>query len=186
MKVIALAGLSGVGKTTFLKSLNTRDKFVHLEASKIIKLQKAALEGNIPTSEDLRLGDLDDNQKLLILGIEEIAKSDAELAVLDCHTVIDDGKELIRITSDVFKTLGVKLFVFLQGTPAKIKEHREKDSSRERPLRSEFELMEHQNVGISHTEAICAVLNIPCKILTNLQSTEMDEILENFLTVDSY
>lgn len=63
---IAFVGISGVGKSTFLKTVMSTTPFLHLEASKLIKEELALVQQQIQTSEELRTGAVLGNQELLV------------------------------------------------------------------------------------------------------------------------
>ena len=62
-QIVAFTGLSGIGKTTFLRHLAESIKFQHLTGGSLIA---AARDANPDERDALRYADLDENQRMLI------------------------------------------------------------------------------------------------------------------------
>ncbi|WP_149541214.1 ATP-binding protein [Siccirubricoccus phaeus] len=148
--VVAVVGLSGVGKSTLLQKLNEGQIFRHFQASVLIREQKAAMN-EMSAQDILRLGNIEDNQRLLVEGFKRATDNMTGLIVLDGHTIIDTPAGIVVIHPDVFRDMGVSRFVFVYEDPAVIALRRAGDSSRKRPLRTEDELREQQEMAL-----ICA------------------------------
>jgi adenylate kinase len=147
--VVALLGISGVGKSTVLNKLAGTIAFQHVQASTIIKLARDAQVATPTGLDELRNTNIDDNQALLISGFAAARDPTAPVVVLDGHSVIDTPQGLICIPPIVFARLGVSLFVFLADDAAAIADRRRQDQTRRRPTRTNDELERHQ------TEALC-------------------------------
>lgn len=87
-KVVAFTGISGVGKTTFLKKLSERVSFQHLTGGSLIA---AARQADADQRDTIRHADLDENQQLLIDGFFVARDQQVELVIMDGHVVIDGG-----------------------------------------------------------------------------------------------
>lgn len=94
-RVVALAGLSGAGKTTLVQAISDMIDFTHLSASALIKEQVVQEEGVRRSSESLRLAHFGDNQTQLVRSFEWRSSSVEGNILLDCHTVIDNPGGLI-------------------------------------------------------------------------------------------
>lgn len=103
-KVVALAGLSGVGKSTLLENAQRTLVFEHLQASELIKAERRECQRKPVAHDLLREGNIDDNQALLISGFMRRAPKEG-LIVLDGHTVIDTPDGLVEILPSVFRRL---------------------------------------------------------------------------------
>lgn len=126
-KTIALVGISGVGKTTFLKNLASELTFQHLTAGTLIS------EGKSLEREDrdkLRLSNINENQRLLILGFHRARDPNIPFVVMDGHVVIHGAEGLEIIGSDVFEALGIDAMMHLVAPPERILENRLKDAGR--------------------------------------------------------
>lgn len=158
-KVIFLAGISGVGKTTFLKKLATEIEFQHLTAGTLISNGKS-IE---PKDRDaIRFSNLDENQELLISGFHHTRDNEALVVLIDGHVVIDNGSGLEKINSNVFKALNIDAMVHLNADTDQIFKNRENDESRARPKLSREQLKDHQEYSILAAYEISKVLDMRC------------------------
>ncbi len=164
---IALVGISGVGKSTFLRRLAREVSFTHLEASRLLKEEVQLLNATRLTSEDLRLGAVLDNQNLLNCAFDRHVEKLDGLVVLDGHTVIDTGAGLQEVPASVFDKMCLDEFFFLQDDPCEIFSRRKADTTRDRPDRSIDEVAEHQERAILVTAQIARDLRIPCTIVSH-------------------
>ena len=111
-KIVAFTGISGVGKTTFLKKLAKRMSFQHLTGGSLIA---AARQADADQRDAMRHADLDENQQFLIDGFFVACDPQVELVIVDGHVVIDGGKNLTELSSTVFRALGTSLMVHLEA-----------------------------------------------------------------------
>lgn len=159
-RVIAVTGISGVGKTTFLTALRPRCSFQHLQASALIQSQR---EQGLSVAHD---GTIPQNQKMLIAAFNLARDPKADLVVIDGHTLIDTPDGLVRIEPDVFTALHVSQIFYLYDAPTSIFKRRAADTTRTRPQRSIEELAQHQALGLRHGLSVARALRIPIHILT--------------------
>lgn len=159
-KVIALAGLSGVGKSTLLDSARLTLVFEHLQASDLIKAERQERQGKHVAHDLLREGNIDDNQALLISGFMRRAPEEG-LIVLDGHTIIDTPDGLVEISPSVFSAIDVSRFVVLVDDVEKIELRRLSDTRRTRPVRSHEELAEHQERSVLAAYRAALALSVP-------------------------
>lgn len=157
--MVAVAGLSGVGKSTLLTRLKSAIPMQVLQASALIKEARTLRDGQNLTLDALRGADLDENQKLLAQGFARRVDRAAPLVVLDCHTIIETPSGIVRIDPRVFAPMNVRAMVFLEDEPEQIARRRRNDTTRRRPSA--------QNLGSVQAEAmqqactIAAELSIP-------------------------
>ncbi|WP_296020650.1 ATP-binding protein [uncultured Agrobacterium sp.] len=126
-RTIAFAGISGVGKSTFLRSAAKKIPFQHLTAGSLIGVARDS------ERDRLRLQNIDENQRLLVAGFEMAKNSTKKLVVIDGHVIIDAGDGLQEINASVFAALGVGAIVHLEAEASQILTNREGDESRDRP-----------------------------------------------------
>jgi adenylate kinase len=162
--VVAFTGISGVGKSTFLRNLKTLLQFQHLQASELIASERQTF-----SLDELRNFDLNQNQSLLINGFRKAVDPVAKVVVLDCHTVIEVGDGVVRINPDVFKEVGINSMLFLADQPTAIASRRLTDSTRKRPVKNEEELATVQTAALAYAKEICGVLEISMTVVNSAQ-----------------
>jgi adenylate kinase len=165
-RVVALTGVSGVGKSTLLGILSRRLDFLHLQASGLIKKGREALLSQTIAHDQLRDADLDENQQLLIRGFEASVTDKTPLVVLDSHTVIEQDGGWFLVGPEVFGALQIDEMIFLRDDPTKIAERRKKDAARGRPSKDGDALATVQMLALENAEKICRVVRIPLKVLS--------------------
>jgi adenylate kinase len=126
-----------------------------------LKAAHARLTLSPPTSEDLRLGAVHDNQKLLVSEFRSATRGNEGLTILDAHLLIDGRDGLIEIPTTVFRELEITKIIFLQAPASEIASRRSNDDFRVRPARSIEELRQHQSYELSLSSALCLELGIP-------------------------
>lgn len=177
--VVALIGISGVGKSTLLRAVSSRVQFQHLQASALIKEAREALSTDPVAADDLRRADINDNQALLVQGFKNARSPDALLIVLDGHTVIDTPNGLVHIEPEVFMRLGVTQFIFLADDPQAINLRRHHDQGRNRPPRSPEELDKHQTHALLNAFTAARHLNVPLMVFTLPQADAVCDALQS-------
>lgn len=166
---IAIVGVSGVGKSTFITSLQNSQNFQYLSASDLIKDEKKIQSQQNISNDELRHVDIDDNQQLLISGFLRARDSAAEIIVLDGHTIVDTPNGLVEIPAEVFRSVEVSKFIFLIEAAEIIAERRASDGSRKRPNLPIKEIQRHQNHALAITAKIALKLRIPLILITSDQ-----------------
>lgn len=165
-KIIALAGLSGAGKTTLIRDLQSKARFLHLSASDLIKEQKLLEEDAKASSEELRTGDISDNQRLFRAAFKRNAATTKAAIIFDCHTIIDTPNKVELVPESTFDRLHITHFCFLQVGSSELVDRRAGDTSRTRPTRSQGQLDEQETEATEHTFRIAKHLDVPFVILT--------------------
>jgi adenylate kinase len=174
-RVIAFTGISGVGKTTFLKKLAKLMVFQHVTGGSLIAAaKKAGTDGR----DKMRFADLDDNQRLLVEGFALARDAVSEVIIMDGHVVIDDGERLTKVSSDVFKVLGVMVMVHLEADPTHIAANRSEDTSRSRPKYDKDTLGQHQDMSRQSARSIAEELRIGFHIVTHNDAAHLATLLE--------
>lgn len=174
--ITALVGLSGVGKSTMLKSFALKRIFQHLSASQLIR--EARRDDKAATEVDsLRHANIDENQRLLIAGFNHAVDVKSHHVVLDGHTVVETASSLIVIPSDVFRSLGVTKMIFLADDPRSIARRRAADSTRNRPIPNDIDIRRHQDTALLAAFYTCFDLRIPLGVFTPDREIELESFL---------
>lgn len=151
VKVVAVFGLSGVGKSWLISRFARPGFALHVQASQLLRDEKAAITGQAVSSEALRTDAVLDNQSLLIRAFVRVLSSATVPVLFDGHCVVDSGTSLVEIPTEVIEALLISGIVYIQDTAAAIVARRAGDMARTRPARSEAEIALHQN----HAVATC-------------------------------
>ncbi len=166
--VVAVVGLSGVGKSTLLTSVRTSVSFVHLRASSLIKDELDFQQQKAFTHDTLREAPIDNNQVLLIAAFRRLAPNSG-LVVLDGHVMIDTPNGLVEIGPETFRALEVCHFVVLTARPEVIFQRRANDAGRRRPSRSVSELGGQQEKLLVTTQLLGEAIGAQ---VTELESSD--------------
>lgn len=158
--VIALTGLSGVGKSTLLKTAAKHVEFAYMSASTLIKNARDQYTVASIEQDQLRHADLDENQRLLVRGFQNEVNDNSQLVVLDSHTLVERETNHILISPDVFEAIGISVMVFLHDAPERIGQRRAADTARTRPVRSADEIHRIQEDALFQAKAICGKLGV--------------------------
>lgn len=167
-RIVAVVGISGVGKSTALARAQVSLTFTHLQASALIKAEHELRQQKFVDHDTLREANIDDNQTLLIDGFHR-AVPDSGLVVLDGHTIIDTPIGLVEVESSVFRQIGASRIIVLTEEPEKIWQRRPSDSQRMRPMRSIDELRRQQDCSLVAARRAALELRIPLVISDNVQ-----------------
>lgn len=174
-RIVAFTGISGVGKTTFLRDLVELVPFQHLTGGSLI----AAARDACPNQRDaLRHADLDENQRLLIAGFELVRDPEADLIIMDGHVIIDDGNGLQKLPTHVFDALGITMMIHLEAEPVRISTNRSMDRSRSRPTYSVEILAQHQDMSRAHAQSIAAELGVEFRSITHENVAYLASVLK--------
>lgn len=175
-QIIALAGISGVGKSYLLSELGREMPMQVFQASALIKAAREAAEKNVIALDQLRARDLDENQRLLISGFSQAVQASPPLVLFDCHTLIERGDELVRIEPEVFKGIGIARMAFLTEEPSIVLQRRSGDTTRKRPLVSIERLRAIQDEALNQARHICDALGVSLSIY--ISSTDKKALSE--------
>jgi adenylate kinase len=164
VKIVAVIGISGVGKSTIIDRAGRRAPLLHLKASDLIKARLAEPH----TSEELRRGAVLDNQRLMLEEFAtRIATCDQDTVIFDGHSLIDTPAGLLEIPLAVFAAIKPDLIVFIEDAPETIHARRASDSSRVRPNRDPSELTRQQRYARCRTASFASELHIPFHVLAS-------------------
>jgi adenylate kinase len=172
--VIAFTGISGVGKTTFLRKVAETVVFQHLTGGSLIA---AAREASHDDRDKLRHADLDENQRLLSVGFANSRDSETPVIIMDGHVIIDGADGITEIDNQVFADLGVHLIVHLEAEPSRIFENRAGDDKRDRPVTSVDVLRVHQERSRQRAQDVTNDLGIDFIRVTHSDSADFADLI---------
>ena len=179
--VTAVTGISGVGKSTFLRKLNETLDFQYLQASELIRAGRQA-GAEVLTLDRLRDLNLDENQLLLVEGFNRRIDIAAHLAILDSHTLIEQENGLTLIPSDVFRGIGIRSMIFLSDDPDAVSARRLQDTNRQRLTKSVSDLLWVQEAARKQAAHICQTLKIPLSVFSPSEHETVADLLRSYLT----
>jgi adenylate kinase len=158
MRIIFVAGIHGVGKTTGCKSVAEEFGIPHFSASQIIKGERSSAVDEMSKL----VADVDDNQRLLIRGVLRVLERGRFL--LDGHFTMrrksDGGIEAIHV--DVFRELNIGGVVLYTDHPEEISRRILARDGVSQPVDM---LRSHQDAEVAHAKYVTATLSIPLVIL---------------------
>lgn len=180
--VIAVFGISGVGKTWLASRLAAKRGMRHVQAGELMRQAREVLEGRPTTAEDLRKGPVLDNQTLLLLAFNEVRAAERRHIIFDGHSVVDTGTGLVEVPVAVIEGLCPGGIVFIRDEPHNIAVRRSDDPLRRRPQRSAAELAQHQRLALKVCEQYCAELNIPIVVVVSGDLDALDRAVRSIVS----
>lgn len=168
MKVIFVAGIHAVGKSTACKAISGKFGISHFTVSQIISEERATA-----IAENSKLvADVDGNQKLLIHGVSR--RWDAGRCLLDGHFTMrrkSDG-EIQPIHVDVFRELRIAGVVLFIDRPEQISKRMYERDGAALPVEM---FHEHQEAELVHAKFVASSLERPMVVL---QAFDIDNMLK--------
>ena len=174
MRVVAVVGISGVGKSTCIRHWAERFPLMHLQASALIKAEQATRNQAVGSSEDLRLGQVLENQSLLVSAFRRTTEGYGGLVVFAGHTLIDGAVGPTPIPATVFRDLDCQHILFVEDDSSAIAERRFLDRSRVRPKLSLEELTSHQSLALATANTIAKTLGIKVTVISPSNASSFD------------
>ena len=173
--VVAVFGLSGVGKSWMISKFGNATEVKHVQASQLIREARAEMTGWLESPEDLRRGAVLDNQAILIAAFSRLNLTATTPIIFDGHSVIDAGDHLVEIPVDVIRALAPAGLIFIMDDPAAIVARRASDVARERPVRSKGEIESHQDRALAVCRRYADELAISLKIVQSGNEPKFSE-----------
>lgn len=151
-RVVAVLGISGVGKSTMISAFTQRHPSVlGVGASALLKQATAVMDTE--TLRTAAVSDIHANQQRLVSTFSDLRLRNPERHVIfDGHSLIDNDQGLVIVPTDVFVGLAPNRIVFIEDNADAILTRRLADASRIRPRRSAEEIAAHQRMA---KEAAC-------------------------------
>lgn len=174
MKVIFVAGIHAVGKSTVCKSVSDELGIPHYTASQIIRDEKSSAV----SANSKLVADVADNQQILIQGASRLLERGRFL--LDGHFTMrrksDGGIEAIHV--DVFRELRISSIVLFTDHPEDISNRMH---DRDGVLHHVDMIRTHQDAEVAHASYVASTLNIPLVELRAFDIAGTKSVIENWL-----
>lgn len=179
-KIVAIIGISGVGKTTLLKSYVRKHRsVVTISASGLLKRRLSLTD-----PEKLRTATsatIQSNQDRLVQAFGDFKSSTPNTHILfDGHAIIDNDESIVTIPTEIYRALAPDLIIFVVDDPNLIALRRDADSKRQRPSRSPQELEQHQELARKTTYDYGHSLSVPCSTIKSSDVIAFGALLDQF------
>lgn len=176
-KIVAVLGISGVGKSTMVRSFVEKYPAVlSVSASELLKHQLS--ENN---SEKLRTAASTTvlaNQNHLAMAFTDFRGASYDKNIIfDGHSIIDNEEGVIVIPTSIYEAIDPSIIIFIEEAPATIAVRRQADSSRQRPKRRTQELGAQQRLAKDTALAYGRKLSVTCEVITSSDSESFERII---------
>lgn len=173
MKVIFVAGIHAVGKSTACKVVSSEFGIPHCSAGQIIGSERSSA---ISGSSKL-VANVEDNQRLLIQGVNRLLESGYLL--LDGHfTVRRESDECIEpVQVDVFRDLRIGSIVLFTDAPEEISKRRYERDKVLQPIETS---RTHQDAEIAHAKHVANTLGLPMATLQAFDTKGMMNVIASW------
>lgn len=166
-RVVAVLGISGVGKTTMVSVFTRLHPWIHgVRASALLK--EAATVTDVEALRTVSAPDIHANQERLTAAFSDLRRRHPERHIIfDGHSLIDNDQGLVIVPTAVFVQLAPNRIVFIEDDAEAILTRRLADASRVRPRRSAEEILIHQQAAKEAAFSYAVTLAIPFSVVTS-------------------
>lgn len=161
MKVTAVFGISGVGKSRLIARFSEKHDVFHAQASALMREARAAILDRPVNSEELRTGKVLDNQTLLVEAFDALRRRETRDIMFDGHNLIDTEQGFVEIPFDVIAALTPSVIAVIIDDPAAIATRRQADADRARPNRTIDGLRVYQEQVLTIARRHAEALSVP-------------------------
>jgi adenylate kinase len=176
-RVVAVLGISGVGKTTMVSNFTAKHAWVHsVRASNLLK--EAVAVTDTEALRKVSAPDIQSNQDRLTIAFNSLrrAKPDRHI-IFDGHSLIDNDDGLVIIPADIFREIAPNLIVYLEDDPNTILARRSADIGRIRPTRTLNEITRHQDIAKEAAINYGVILSVECRVVQSGDSRTFEHAL---------
>lgn len=174
MGVIFVGGVYAVGKTTACTHVAKTMRITHHSASGLIKVEKA----NAIPEQGKVVADIEDNQSLLIRGVQRVLVENNGRILLDGHFTLPNREgEIEKIAIEVFKSLDIQGVVVFHDEPDAIAA---RFVARDGESRSADNVAEHQRAELAHAQTVCDELGISLMLLDAFDAAGLTQAIEQW------
>lgn len=177
-KVVAIFGLSGVGKSTLINNyISSNQNWHHLQAGQLIHSALKNVE-----HDKLRLAGEDTvlkNQYLMVGAFwDKVRSNNLDNIIFDGHSTIDMETDILDIPVDVIEQLFPYKLIFLKASPEIIMKRRSVDKSRDRPPLTKEEIEEQQDRALKQFYKYGESLSLSPHILENADIDVLHSLIQ--------
>lgn len=152
-KIIFVGGIHGVGKTTFCQAIASSLRLQHVSASELVYTGK-----QIYSTSSKQVDNIDENQSILIAGIEETIDRDRWWLVDGHFCLLNRQDEISNIFFSTFKAIAPKAILILYDDTRKITKRLRGRDQKE----YDYELVvSFQEQELEYGAHVAKLLNIP-------------------------
>nr|WP_246670917.1 AAA family ATPase [Aminobacter sp. MDW-2] len=166
-RVALVVGVSGVGKSYVIGRFAANVSFVHVQASYLLRQAKAELVARPVDREELRTGQVLDNQALLVEAFGKLRAVESRPIIFDAHNIVDTDDGYAEIPLEVFRTIDPYVVIAISDDPEGILARRNRDTGRARPDRTASQIAEYQSLVISLAERHARELGVPYHLVSS-------------------
>lgn len=150
--IIFIAGVHGVGKTTFAKKISRKYELKYYSSSELISIARSKKFNNKLTKH------INDNQDLLLNSIEKLLDKN-KTYFLDGHfCLLNKNLEVNKIPVDTYLNMGIKVIIVLTDSVENIYSRLKNRDGKEYDLDL---INRFQNEELSYANQVSSILNIP-------------------------
>lgn len=113
-KILFLAGIHGVGKSTLAEFLSHETGMEHFSSSELIKAHKKA-----PIDFERTVIDPEDNQSFLLNALDRVL-SEHESIILDGHFTLWENDNVYSVPTSLFEAMPIAGIILLEEEPSEI------------------------------------------------------------------
>lgn len=161
-RVVAVLGISGVGKTTMVSTFIRHHPWAHSVRGSAL-LKEASAVSDTEALRTASASDIQANQDRLTSAFSELRRRHPDRHIIfDGHSLIDNDNGLVIVPTATFAQLAPSLILFVEDDPNAILTRRLADVRRVRPRRSVNEIAAHQHTAKETALGYGYALCIPC------------------------
>jgi adenylate kinase len=174
MKIIFVAGVHAVGKTTACIHAANSLGLARYSASELIKTEKV----NAIPDNGKAVADVEGNQELLIRGVRKVCERHQGKIILDGHfTLLKPNGVIEAISTDVFRALLIRGIVVYRDEPGAIVRRLE---DRDKSLLSVTAIDQHQSAELEQAHLVATQLGVPIQILKAFDEVGLTRLISEW------
>jgi adenylate kinase len=168
--ILFVGGIHGAGKSTICGAVAEQFGALHVTASKLIKQAAAAGYTVTVAPESKSVPDVDQNQALLLQGLERFKKTSGEHSIiLDGHfCLLDSESKFAVVPAAVFRAISPVALLLVETDAAVVRARQESRNASHLP--SIDQIAAHASAERLQAQTVSALLSIPLEIVRGDQA----------------